>query len=39
MRYFAIVSYRGTPFCGWQKQTVSKLPSVEVTIEKVISRI
>ena len=39
MRYFAVVSYRGTPFCGWQKQTVSKLPSVEVTIEKVISRI
>ena len=39
MRYFAIVSYKGTPFCGWQKQTVSKLPSVEVTIEKVISRI
>lgn len=39
MRYLAIVSYRGTNFCGWQKQTVSKLPSVEVTIEAVISRI
>ncbi len=39
MRYFAVVSYRGTPFCGWQKQTISKLPSVEVTIETVISRI
>ncbi len=39
MRYFAVVSYKGTSFCGWQKQTVSKLPSVEVTIEKVISRI
>ena len=39
MRYFAITSYRGTSFCGWQKQSVSKLPSVEVTIEKVISRI
>ena len=39
MRYLAIVSYRGTNFCGWQKQTVSKLPSVEVTIESVISRI
>ena len=39
MRYLAIVSYKGTSFCGWQKQTVSKLPSVEVTIEKVISRI
>ena len=39
MRYLAIVSYRGTNFCGWQKQSVSKLPSVEVTIEQVISRL
>ena len=39
MRYFAVVSYKGTSFCGWQKQTVSKLPSIEETIEKVISRI
>ena len=39
MRYLAVVSYRGTGFCGWQKQTVSKLPSVEETIEKVISKI
>ena len=39
MRYLAVVSYRGTAFCGWQKQTIAKLPSVEVTIEDVISRI
>ena len=39
MRYLAIVSYRGTNFCGWQKQSFSKLPSVEVTIEQVISRL
>ena len=39
MRYLAVVSYRGTSFCGWQKQTIAKLPSVEVTIEEVISRI
>lgn len=39
MRYFAVVSYRGTSFCGWQRQTVSKLPSIEETIEKVITRI
>ena len=39
MRYLAKASYRGTAFCGWQKQTVSKLPSIEETIEKVISRI
>ena len=39
MRYLAVVSYRGTGFCGWQKQTISKLPSIEVTIEDVMSRI
>ena len=39
MRFLAVVSYKGTNFCGWQKQTVSKLPSVEATIESVISRI
>ena len=39
MRYFVVVSYRGTAFCGWQRQTVSKLPSIEETIEKVIARI
>lgn len=39
MRYFAVVSYRGTNYCGWQKQTVSKLPSIEETIESVLSRI
>ena len=39
MRYFAIVSYRGTNYCGWQIQTVSKLPSIEQTIEGVLGRI
>ena len=39
MRYLAVVSYRGTKYCGWQKQTVSKLPSIEETIEGVISKI
>ena len=39
MRYFAIVSYRGTNYCGWQSQTVSKLPSIEQTIEGVISKL
>ena len=39
MRYLAIVSYKGTNYCGWQKQTISKLPSIEETIEKVLSRI
>ena len=39
MRYFAVVSYRGTNYCGWQKQVVSKLPSIEESIEKVFSRL
>lgn len=39
MRYLAIVSYRGTNYCGWQKQNVSKLPSIETTIEEVLSRL
>ena len=39
MRYFAKVSYRGTAYCGWQKQTVSKLPSIEDTIEAVLGRL
>lgn len=39
MRYLAVVQYKGTPYCGWQKQTVSKLPSVQEEIERVLSRI
>ena len=39
MRYLATVSYKGTNYCGWQKQTVSKLPSIEETIEHVLSKI
>ena len=39
MRYLAIVSYKGTNYCGWQKQTISRLPSIEESIEKVISRL
>lgn len=39
MRYLAIVQYKGTNYCGWQKQTVSKLPSIQEEIERVLSRI
>ena len=39
MRYFAIVSYRGTNYCGWQKQSVATLPSIEEEVEQVLSRI
>lgn len=39
MKYLAVVSYRGTNYCGWQKQTISKLPSVQEKIEVVLSRI
>lgn len=39
MRYFGIVQYKGTSYCGWQKQTVSKLPSIQEEIERVLSKI
>lgn len=39
MRYLGIVSYKGTNYCGWQKQTVSKLPSIQDKMEGVLSRI
>ena len=39
MRYLAVISYRGTNYCGWQKQTISKLPSIEDTIEAVLGRL
>lgn len=39
MRYLVVVQYKGTNYCGWQKQTVSKLPSVQEEIERVLSRI
>lgn len=39
MRYLGIVSYKGTNYCGWQKQTVSKLPSIQEKMEGVLSRI
>ena len=34
-RYFIQLSFKGTHFCGWQKQPDS--PSVQVAIEKVLS--
>lgn len=37
MKIFAIVSYKGTNYQGWQKQT--NAPSVQEEIEKVLSRI
>ena len=39
MRYLVTTSYRGTNYCGWQKQSVSKLPSIEASVENVLSRI
>ena len=39
MRYLATVQYKGTGYCGWQKQNVSKLPSVQEEIEKILSKI
>lgn len=37
MKIFAVVSYKGTNYQGWQKQT--NAPSVQEEIEKVLSRI
>lgn len=39
MRYFGIAQYKGTNYCGWQSQTVSKLPSIQSEIERVLSRL
>ena len=39
MRYLAICKYKGTSFCGWQKQSESKLPSIQDEIERVFKRI
>ena len=37
MRYFAELSYKGTDYCGWQRQPNS--PSVQQTIEEALSTI
>ena len=37
MRYFARIAYRGTNYCGWQRQPPQ--PSVQETIEKALSTI
>lgn len=34
-----IVSYDGTDFCGWQKQTQSLKPSIQATLEAGVSKI
>lgn len=37
MRYFAELSYKGTAYCGWQRQP--NAPSIQQTIEEAISTI
>ena len=39
MRYLCVVKYKGTNFCGWQRQTISKLCSVQEEIERVLTKI
>lgn len=39
MRYLATVQYKGTNYCGWQKQNQSKLQSIQNEIEGVLARI
>lgn len=34
-----LVSYDGTDFCGWQRQTSTGVPSVQDTLEKGLSKI
>ena len=33
------LSYRGTDFCGWQKQKTTGLPSIQESVEEALSRI
>ena len=35
MRFFAQLSYDGSPFCGWQFQP--NVPSVQETLERALS--
>lgn len=37
MRYFAELSYKGTAYCGWQRQP--NAPSIQQTIEEALSTI
>ena len=37
MRYFAELSYKGTAYCGWQRQPNAR--SVQQTIEEAMSTI
>lgn len=37
MRYFAELSYKGTAYCGWQRQP--NAPSVQQTVEEALSTI
>ncbi|MBQ5807808.1 MAG: tRNA pseudouridine(38-40) synthase TruA, partial [Tidjanibacter sp.] len=37
MRYFAELSYKGTAYCGWQRQPNAR--SVQQTIEEALSTI
>ena len=39
MRYLITVQYKGTLYCGWQKQNQSQLPSIQMEIERVLTRI
>ena len=39
MRYLCIVQYKGTNYCGWQSQTVSKIPSIQEEVERVLSKL
>lgn len=39
MRYLGTLQYKGTNYCGWQSQTVSKIPSIQEEVERVLSKL
>lgn len=39
MRYLATIQYKGTNYCGWQSQSISKLPSIQSEVERVLSKL
>ena len=39
MRYLATLQYKGTNYCGWQSQTVSKISSIQEEVERVLSKL
>ncbi len=39
LRLRLLISYDGTDYCGWQRQTHEKRPSLQETLERALSRV